>query len=302
MNNQQIIATIGYTLAAYATDDAGVTSCAQPVEIFVYGAGGGQTNSAAFSPTSVDLTSEGSADWTHWGVATSSSFDSKNLTQRKIGNYTPIGTPVAQRYADNFTSFSWSDGTPTPATNGTTTGLFVNGIGNGFRLTAPADTHPQTLRVYVGGYGAEGEFQAGLSDLSAKPYTDTSVSNVYDNSYVMYTIDYTAASAGQQLDVVYRSLNLFDLTYGNITLQSATLQGGSSVVLPFYITNATRLGDDFVMSFNTQTGQDYTVEYTAFLPPLAWSNLTTVPGNGALVTVTNLNAPAGQRYYRVRTP
>jgi hypothetical protein len=74
------------------------------------------------------------------------------------------------------------------------------------------------------------------------------------------------------------------------------------VVLPVYITNATRLGDDFVMSFNTQTGQDYTVEYTASLPPLAWSNLITVPGNGALLTVTNYNVPAGERYYRVRTP
>jgi hypothetical protein len=69
-----------------------------------------------------------------------------------------------------------------------------------------------------------------------------------------------------------------------------------------WITNAARLADDFVLSFNTQTGQDYTVEYADSLPPPVWSNLITVPGNGGLIAVTNQNAPPGQRYYRVRTP
>src|ERR1051326_6007832 len=55
--------------------------------------------------------------------------------------------------------------------------------------------------------------------------------------------------AGQQLIVNYRSVDLFDLAYGNVTLPAATLQGGSPVVLPFSITNAARLGDDFVLSF-----------------------------------------------------
>ena len=72
--------------------------------------------------------------------------------------------------------------------------------------------------------------------------------------------------------------------------------------LALYIMNATRLGNDFVLSFYTQAGQDYTVEHSASLPPLSWSNLIVVPGNGTLVTVTNYNAPAGQRFYRVRTP
>jgi hypothetical protein len=77
---------------------------------------------------------------------------------------------------------------------------------------------------------------------------------------------------------------------------------GLGVQPSLWITNAALLTGDFVLSFNTQTGHNYTVEYADSLPPLAWSNLVTVPGNGGLIAVTNQNAPAGQRYYRVRTP
>ncbi len=156
-----------YTLTAQATDNAGLTSYSQPVEVFVYGSGGGQTNAVAPSPSTVDLTSEGTADWVHWGLITNASFDYKALVNRKISNFTALGTNEVQNYGDNFTTFSWSDGTPTPATNGTTTGVFITGLTNGFQLAAPADATPRRPNVYVGGYGGQGQFQAYLSDLSA---------------------------------------------------------------------------------------------------------------------------------------
>ncbi|MDB6018595.1 MAG: hypothetical protein JWR19_3084 [Pedosphaera sp.] len=290
-----------YILTAAATDNAGITSYSQPVEIFVYGAGGGQTNSVASSPPTVDLTGEGTADWTHWGAVTNTSFDYKNIVQRKISNFTVLGTNAIHRFADNYTSFSWSDGTPITDTNGTTTGVFITGVTNGFRLTAPADTQPRQLRVYVGGYGVQGQFQAYLSDLSAPPYMDTSVSNVYGNSYVVYTISYTAASPGLQLIINYRSLNLFDLTYGNVTLQAATLQGGPSDPLPVYIINPLQIGSDYVFSFLTQSNHNYTIQYADSLPPPNWGTVTNFSGTGTMATVTNYNVSAGQRYYRVQT-
>jgi hypothetical protein len=290
-----------YSLTAIATDNAGVTSCGLPVEIFVYGAGGAQANAVATSPPAVDLTVEGTADWTQWGLITNTSFNYKSLVTRKISNFTPLGSAPIQRYGDNYTAFSWSDGTPTPVTNGVTTGVYITGIGNGFQITAPADTTPRQLRVYVGGYGFQGEFQAWLSDLSAPPYADTSVSNEYGNSFIVYTLNYTAATAGQHMNVVYRSLGLFDQTYGNVTLQAATLQGGPADLLPVYILNPARIGNDFVLSFNTVASRSYTVQYCDVLPAPAWTNLPPVGGNGALVTVTNFNAVGGHRYYRVQT-
>jgi hypothetical protein len=254
------------------------------------------------SPATADLTTTGTADWTHWGLVTNSSFDYKNLVSRKISNYTLVGNVTPLRYADNFTSFSWSDGVPTVASGGTPTGLFVTGLGNGFQLTAPADTVARTLRLYVGGYAVEAEFQAFLSDLSAKPFSNTAVSNYYDSTYAVYTIEYKAASVGQQLNVIYRSRNLFDQTYGNVTLQSATLAGGPAEAPPILIVDPRRVGNDFVLSFNTQTGFTYSVEYTDTLLSSNWNGFATEPGNGSLVTVTNLNVPLSKRFYRVRTP
>ena len=43
-----------------------------------------------------------------------------------------------------------------------------------------------------------------------KAFTDASLSNVFDNSYAVYTLDYAAASANQSLTIQYRSLTLYD--------------------------------------------------------------------------------------------
>ena len=290
-----------YFLTAQATDNAGVTGSSSPVEIFVYGAGGGQTNSIATPPpTAVDLTAEGTADWTHWGITSADSFDYKDSVPRQISNFTVLGTNAVQQYSGNYTTFSWSDGTPTPGTSGTATGVFIYGETNGFMLTAPADQHPRQLRVYVGGYGVQGEFQAWLSDFSAPPFVDTSsVSNVYGNSYVAYTINYAAATTNQQLIVVWRSLQLFDQVYGNVTLQAATLQGNAP--LPVEIENPQWLGNGLAFSFLTQTNQTYTVQYTYSLSPAAWQTLTSFPGDGTVMTVTNQTTADSNCFYRVET-
>jgi Bacterial Ig domain len=289
-----------YFLTAEATDNGGATGISQPVEVFVYGVGGSQSNSVASPPAAVDLTSEGTADWTHWGLVTNTSFDHKNLVPRQISNFTALGTKPVQQYSDNYTAFSWSDGAPTPSASSTTTGVFVTGETNGFLLTAPADPHPRQLRVYVGGYGVQGEFQAWLSDFSAPPFVDTSsVSNVYGNSYVVYSINYTAATTNQQLVFVYRPLQLFDQVYGNVTLQAATLQ--SEAPLPVAIQNPQWLGNGLAFSFLTQTNQTYTILYTYSLSPASWQPLTSFSGNGTIMNVTNQSAVVSNCFYRVET-
>ena len=122
---------------------------------------------------------------------------------------------------------NWSDGAPTEGAGPTRTGVSVHGSTNGFRITASADTSSRTLKVYVGLYGAEGQFRAYLSDHSAPAYTDTTLSSVYGNPPAVYILDYSAASPGQTLIVEYTAKTLFDADYGYVALQAATLSGAA---------------------------------------------------------------------------
>ncbi len=144
-------------------------------------------------------------------------------------NFTTIGNNSAQRLDDYVTEFSWSDGIPTESAVATKTGVFIGGATSGFRITAPADTNSRMLKVYVGLYGAQGKFQAYLSDQSAPAYTDSSLRSltVYDSAYTNYTLDYRAASAGQMLIVEFTGRTLFDADYGNVSLAAVTLSGAS---------------------------------------------------------------------------
>ena len=176
-------------------------------------------------PSNVNLTSEGSLDWAHWGNGGAQVFDHKNGITQQISNYTLIGTNPAQSLVDNPTSFSWTDGTPNPSATNVTTGLHVNGLGNGFQLTLPADTNVKTLRIYVGVWKARGRLEASLSDGSTPAFIDTSVSNETGTSNGIYTIGFGAASAGQTLTIKYTVQANYH-PFGNVTLESATLTSG----------------------------------------------------------------------------
>jgi len=387
-----------YILSATATDNQGVTSVSAPVEVFVSGTGGSLGSSLTVPPslpTALNLTAEGQRDWTHWGLTTNNFFDHKANVVQQISDLTKLGTNVVERYGDNHTGYSWSDGTPTASTNGTTTGVFITGVTNGFEITVPADTTSRTLKIYLGLYGAQANFQAWLSDFSSPAYTDTTLSNFFGNSYAVYTVTYAAASSGQALTVRYRSLKLFDQDFGNVTLQAATLvvntsgnaspdvsiisptnatvlaapasftlqatasdsdgsvnqveffNGNTSLgvdttnpysapvsslaagsyilsavatdnlgakatnsitisvtnspALPVTLLNPSLSGSNFVFSFASQSGHSYEVDYSGILGSGDWQVLTNLIGTGSMLSVTNRNVPATQRFYRIQT-
>ena len=290
-----------YFLTAVASDDQGGSRASAPVEVFVYGSGGNLSGGAATPPGSVDLTSEGTTDWTHWGLNSATDFDVKSGIPRQISNFTALGTNEVQRLT-NTVSYSWSDGSPTAFSPGTTTGVFIEGSTNGFMLTAPADSNPRTLRLYLGGYGVQAYLESWLSDFSAAPFIDSSsVSNVLGNTDVEYTLNYSAASSGQELIVVYRTIYPFDSVFGNVTLQSATLQGGPALPHAIVLLSPSMNGGLFSFSFNSEPGQTYTVSFTPSLSAPNWQTLTNLQGTGSPLTVTD-DVAASQRFYRVTRP
>ncbi len=126
--------------------------------------------------------------------------------------------------------------------------------------------------------------------------TTQAVSFVYNTSSAVYTIDYR-----QQLIVVYRWVNSFDLAYGNVNIQAATLEGGPAEALPVYLLNPVPSGNDFSFSFVTQSNFSYAIEEATSLPSTNWTIMTNISGTGAMISVTNQNGVVGKKFYRVRT-
>ena len=287
-----------HIVTARATDNQGATRPSHPVDVFVHGAGGAITGAITLPASSVDLTSEGTGDWAHFGLINSNSVNRKASAQPLI-NVTLLDAPPPGRSTDYVTSFTWTNGTPLATEAGTRTSIYLSGYTNGFRITVPADTVSRTLRVYTGLYGSAGTLQAFLSDGSAPAYIDTTLDDVFSDRYAVYAIAYRAASPGQVLTVNYRATRLYDMDFGSLTLAAISLEG--SLLPPLRILNPHAASGALVFELSTEAGQTYTVEYADTLPSSNWQTLATLTGDGTLQTVSD---PASQpsRFYRVRTP
>jgi hypothetical protein len=284
-----------HVLRARAVDTLGGVRASSPVEIFAHGGRGRLTGTRSIPPAAVDLTTEGTLDWIHWGYSSGSSFNRKTAVEPQISNVVALGPGPFEQYANNYTTFSWEDGNPNADVRSTTTGIFITGWTNGFELRVPAATVLRRLKVYAGLYGAQGSFQAFLSDCSAPAYADTGALNVWGDSYNVYTLDFMAAEPGQFLTVRYRSMFLFDAVFGNVTLQAGTLQSVGPVVRdPGWCL------DGVTFSFGTEPGRTYVVEVADSVISPVWSPVITIIGSGKVVSILDY-VHSRQGFYRVRT-
>jgi len=219
-----------YVLRLTANDGALSSSDDVKVIVGVSGAGGMLNGNQTTPSTSVDLSSEGTTDWAHWGLTDSTSFDHKSGIVPQISDLSRIGSISTIRSSSNGAPtvyYRWNGGTPTGAASSTTSCVYTYGQDNGFELTLPADTLQRTVRLYVGVWRVRGRLEAELSDGSASPMVDNSLSTVYPAGAMngVYTITYSAASAGQTLHLRWY---IESTTYpvGNINVQAVTLSGG----------------------------------------------------------------------------
>ncbi|HEX2269348.1 MAG TPA: IPT/TIG domain-containing protein, partial [Pyrinomonadaceae bacterium] len=214
--------TVKYTVLT--TFIAGGNVTLDSATLFPAAGGGSGTLSGSFATpaSSINLTTEGTSDWAHWGLGSPAAFDHKSSVLSEIGNVTKLGSSSVFWLNDNPTMFSWTGGTPTASATNTQSGIFTPGIGNGFQFNVPADTEQKTLKIYTGLWSAQGRLEATLSDGSAAPFVDTSLSNSSGTSNGVYTLTFKAASPGQSLRIRYT--NIGSNPGGNVTLEAATLQ------------------------------------------------------------------------------
>lgn len=175
----------------------------------------------------VNLTDDGTLDWAHWGLSSAMSFDHKTGVGQQISNLSVVGGSFVSQYGDNSFPYNWSDGTPTSSVTSTSTGVFVNGANNGFRITLPADTTTRTLKLYVGSWRAQGKIDVRLSDSTVEPYINQGVGSSDGTSNGVYTINFKANAPGQTLTVTYTMSTSYH-AYANVTIQAATLTGGGT--------------------------------------------------------------------------
>ena len=113
-------------------------------------AGGGDLSGSGDSGTStLNLTSEGTTDWVHWGDAV---LNRKSGVTPQISNYTLVGSGPVQSYSNDPRALSWTDGAPT-VSGSNNDGLYVNSLAQRI-LVHGAGRHepPRSLTVHAGGW------------------------------------------------------------------------------------------------------------------------------------------------------
>lgn len=176
-------------------------------------ASGNLTGSLSTGTTNHNLSTSGTIDWAVWGYAGGGRSTSLSPDVRKNGgsaissltNMDSCGAPLRGigQFPITGHRFTWTDGSPTTNANSVYVGLQHNSTDSrncGFSFTVPADTTSRELQVYVHAHHGTGRLTATLSDNSAVPYTNSSITGGF-NSPGLYTINYAAASAGQTLTV-----------------------------------------------------------------------------------------------------
>jgi hypothetical protein len=176
------------------------------------------------APEEFDLTAEGPDDWVHWGLETFSSINRHRYAFPRIAGV-KVGNGSVHRYTNSPTAYSWKEGVPALSVRGTSTGIYITGLHEGFQVTVPADTTPRTLKVVVGVWRSVGRFEAILNEPGVPPFVDESFGHPTSESNAVGTVDYQAAGPGRTLTVRFtmaRSLAVAG-PLGNVTLQAAAL-------------------------------------------------------------------------------
>ncbi|HEY2499392.1 MAG TPA: IPT/TIG domain-containing protein [Candidatus Angelobacter sp.] len=209
-----------YSVTGTAIDTTGLIGTSTPVEFDVIGQGGTLSIDEVPPSSPIDLDTEGSGDWILWGSGSGNIYARKSGVGPLISNYKPIGNhPITSLLGAHNLCFSGDQ------QSYCTDEVTVHGQGNGFEITVAADTTPRTLQLYVGRLSADGLVTAFLSDGSAPVATEVGGVGPPESSTTLYTINFSAASAGQTLTVRF-TLNS-DQGNGQISLIGAAVNGNS---------------------------------------------------------------------------
>jgi hypothetical protein len=169
--------------------------------------------------STVDLDSEGTVDWVHWGEQGRFSLERDRGGDFAILEGTP-GEP-RQRHTASPERFTWTGGEPMASSSGVASGIRTCGDGNGFTLSAPATTASRTLKLYLGAINARGSLRLQLST-GGEAYTDLFTARGDSMATTAYVVSYRASETGK-ISIKWITDAAFDEDCGGVALQAATL-------------------------------------------------------------------------------
>jgi hypothetical protein len=177
-------------------------------------------------PDVVDLETEGTLDWAHWGLSGVNDVNRKAGVTNVISDYTTIGTPTTGHIStdDSLLMVSWTNGTPTDSADEVRAGLYFPfelpiPVDEGISLSIPAELNEYTLNLYIGVFRGNAKLTATLNGAAPLELT---ISNLENTPIVRkVTLNFGAATAGDPLDITFAVQDSPEAS--NISLHAATL-------------------------------------------------------------------------------
>lgn len=272
------------------------------------------------APAQADLTIEGSKDWAHFNNKTPDAYERKNIMSSYITDFSTLtGTTIEKVATDTATNFTYSDaaGSNYTETSGNSKGLVAQRTGGGFQFTLPYSSAKQSAKIFAGSWA---------STISAELYIteDGKPDELYDKvefgkntttsgaeSYIVQ-LNYQLDHPGQKLKVKMYNKQLYDSTYGNMSLQAITLREDTSYTYSSLHASAGEGGTitpNGVLSVIRNTSQPFIIEpLPGYQLDKLYVNDTEVLGfNGLVFDVTatsdnmKIHASFKQKTFKVTT-
>ena len=241
------------------------------------------------SPTTVNLTTEGTRDWIQGGT----NGDYTKL-DRKAG--ATLLSVLTVKHPDNNgallramgPTLSWSDGTPDATCSETSSGIHAQGLDNVISVTVPAGVSPRTIRIYSSSVHAAMQFKAHLSDGSAPDWVNEDW-YVSDPGTITpkATLCFASASADAILTVTITAIGGYN--WPSVGIHAVTLQDGATKAPPMPLPpvptglNATASNGQVMVQWNQGP---FTASYNVYrstsasIPATPWqSGLLPIRGN-----------------------
>jgi hypothetical protein len=177
-------------------------------------------------PNLVDLASEGTRDWVHWGRAEQRN---EKADGDGIGEYTIAPSSLAREFANNSAiHFAWRGGAPVASEPGTNWYSYLNEA-EGIVATLPIDASrtKRTAHLYLGGMASRVRFELSLTDGSAPPPAPIEIEERFGSFLTKLVVVFAAATDGAKLQVKCSLVGRFTED-ASLRIAAATLSDGEA--------------------------------------------------------------------------